>query len=190
MPCARRCASATPHPVGFGGDSESSAPDRGRRARGGRLRLRGGARYVGLPRFRGAERLLGGPASYLDAFLVRRAAAARAARRVRAACRVLGGRGGRRAAHCLWSALCNRAAGALVRRSRYASIIVRRTSSIPSRRPWACSMDGSPSLRSRARAFAESFPRSISRPYALPAERAAVLVPAERFEPLPSLAGL
>ena len=186
------------HPVGFGGDCEMLAHAPGIDARDVAESCDFTVAHAtsAYRAFLGAEQAVGGHASYLEAFLAR--AARRSVPVLLDECgpAVLEASVGEEAAAlrvALWSALCHRAAGALARRSRDMTLDHRSPYfADPFEAPVGlCEASGEPKPSyHQLGAFAHALAGLDLSTYALAAERAAILVPAERHESLPGLGGL
>lgn len=140
--------------------------------------------------------LTSGPATYLDAFLLRNAHRGRPVLMDEVGVHSLECSAAEEAAYLrmtLWAGLMNRAGGVMARRLRdmetdrrepyfldpFETLVgIADTNGIP-KSTWA-----------EARAFVKTAARIDLKRYSLMAERTAVVVPNERFAPLPSLAGL
>ncbi len=140
--------------------------------------------------------LTSGPATYLDAFLLRNAHRGRPVLMDEVGPHALDHSPAEEAAYLrtvLWSGLMNRAGGLMARRLR--------DMRTERREPYfldpfetlvgIADADGAPKTAwAEMRRFAKTAARIDLSRFALIAERTAVVVPAERFSPLPSLAGL
>lgn len=140
--------------------------------------------------------LTSGPSTYLDGFLLRVAHRGRPVLLDEVGVLSLDASPAEEAAYLrtvLWSGLCNRAAGAMVRRLRDMSMERREPYFIDPFETLVGIADedglAKPSF-AEVRRFVRAAAGIDLRAHQLIAERTAVVIPAERYEPLPSLAGL
>lgn len=140
--------------------------------------------------------LTSGPSTYLDAYLVRNAHRGRPVLMDEVGALTLEHSPAEEAAHLrsgLWSGLVNRAAGAMVRRFRDMETERREPYFLDPFETLVGVADaeglGKPAL-AELHKFVRAAARIDLKTHALIAERTAIVVPDERFAPLPSLAGL
>lgn len=185
-------------PVGLGADAETLFQATGVDARAliDGTDLRFSHATAAYRAYAAAGPLTSGPSTYLDSFLLRVAHRGRPVVVDDIGTMSLGNSVAEEAAHVrttLWSALANRAAGTMVRRLRDMATDKREPYFLD---PFETLIGVADTSGMAKPAFAEvsEFVKTVGRidlsAHSLIAERTAVIVPGERYKPLPSLAGL